>query len=460
MTYAGNSKGPFGKEKIMIVGLLLSYFVTEVSLHVIGFFSLLNCFFLYFGVFESILGQISFMLYIIAILWAMKLYIYGFSAKAVVQNLPFIKENTILHSFYNLTELNEISFPTILKNPNYFDISFSNLRFWFKLFLPIPRFHCPNIKCQTDIVYHTPDPTLQEVESSKWKLDVYFDSTNQLVDRPIFIYIHGGAWIVGDKREQGLPILYHLASKGWVCFTINCNLRLFFVLPYFKIFKKKKDRLSPKNKWPKHIIDCKRAVAWIKKNCRQFKASPDYVVISGGSAGGHLCTLLCLTPNEPEFEPGLEKDSTSVQACVSIYGVYDFSDRNKLCAFDFKKFLSHYVIDVKNLHIQEEWNKASPIDRVTIHSKVPFFAIHGDLDELVPVESCRNFLAHYQKIVSDASLYYLELPGTHHAFDLMLSPRTIFTIYAIEKFLYDSFVLHQIQNLKNKEQKEESNNII
>ena len=50
------------------------------------------------------------------------------------------------------------------------------------------------------------------------------------------VYIHGGAWVIGDKREQGKPMMFELVARGWVCVSINY-------------------RLSPKAAWPDHIVD-------------------------------------------------------------------------------------------------------------------------------------------------------------------------------------------------------------
>ena len=66
------------------------------------------------------------------------------------------------------------------------------------------------------------------------------------------VYIHGGAWIIGDKREQGFPMLLELARRGWVCVTINY-------------------RLSPKATWPDHIVDCKMAVAWVREHIARVR---------------------------------------------------------------------------------------------------------------------------------------------------------------------------------------------
>ena len=66
------------------------------------------------------------------------------------------------------------------------------------------------------------------------KLDVY-RGPGDVANRPAFLYIHGGGWTVGDKREQGLPLLHHMARNGWVCFSANY-------------------RLSPGGTFPDHLV--------------------------------------------------------------------------------------------------------------------------------------------------------------------------------------------------------------
>ena len=58
---------------------------------------------------------------------------------------------------------------------------------------------------------------------------------------------------------------------------------------------------------------------------REFGGDPEFVVITGGSAGGHLSSLAALTANDPQFQPEFEEADTRVQAAVPFYGVYDFT---------------------------------------------------------------------------------------------------------------------------------------
>ena len=105
--------------------------------------------------------------------------------------------------------------------------------------------------------------------------------------RPTLLQIHGGAWIVGSKNEQGIPLMLHLAARGWVCVSANY-------------------RLSPRATFPDHLVDVKRAIAWIREHGAEYGANPDFLVVTGGSAGGHLAALVALTANDPEYQPGFE----------------------------------------------------------------------------------------------------------------------------------------------------------
>ena len=59
----------------------------------------------------------------------------------------------------------------------------------------------------------------------------------------MLLQIHGGAWILGSKNEQGIPLMVELASHGWVCVSADY-------------------RLSPRATFPDHLVDLKRAIAW------------------------------------------------------------------------------------------------------------------------------------------------------------------------------------------------------
>ena len=112
---------------------------------------------------------------------------------------------------------------------------------------------------------------------------------------PVLVQVPGGGWAIGMRRPQAYPLMSHFADRGWICVS----------LAY---------RVSPRHTWPDHIIDIKRALSWVKANIASFGGDPDFVAITGGSAGGHLASLAALSPNDPSFQPGFEDADTSVVA--------------------------------------------------------------------------------------------------------------------------------------------------
>ncbi|MBX3286242.1 MAG: alpha/beta hydrolase [Actinobacteria bacterium] len=231
---------------------------------------------------------------------------------------------------------------------------------------------------------------------------------------PVLVQVHGGAWVIGNKEQQALPLLAHMAERGWVCVSINY-------------------RLSPRATWPDHIVDVKRALAWVKANIADHGGDPDFVCITGGSAGGHLCSLAALTANEPAFQPGFEDADTSVVAAVPFYGVYDLTNRDGTGRADMDGMLERLVMKASRTDAFDVWEQASTMSWVG-HDAPPFFVIHGENDSLVPVEQARSFVA-MLRAASANPVAYAELPGAQHAFEVFDSPRTIFTAGAVHRFL-------------------------
>jgi acetyl esterase/lipase len=243
------------------------------------------------------------------------------------------------------------------------------------------------------------------------------------VRRPAILQIHGGAWVIGDKREQGIPLLKAMARRGWV--GVNANYRL-----------------SPGATWPDHLVDCKRALAWIREHADEHGIDPSFVAVTGGSAGGHLATMVALTQGDPRYQPGFEDADTSVQACVPFYAVYDFTNRDGTMPSQFLEwFLQPLVVKAFLDDEPERFAEASPLDQVRPDAP-PFFVIHGDHDTLAPVADARRFARELGE-VSEAPVVYLELHGAQHAFDVMTSIRTRRVVRAVDRFLSTLWVRHR-----------------
>lgn len=250
-------------------------------------------------------------------------------------------------------------------------------------------------------------------------LDVYraADPEARLEKAPVLLQVHGGGWTMGSKDHQGLPLMQHLAAKGWVCVAINY-------------------RLAPRDPFPAQIEDVKRAIAWIKDHIAEHGGDPEYLVITGGSAGGHLASLAALTPGDPTYQPGFEDADTSVQAAVPHYGVYDFAGSTGMRRAELMRdrFLAPKVVRRRWEEAPEVFEAGSPLLRVGVDAP-DFFVIHGTHDTLVPVEQARTFVELVQER-SRRTVVYAELPGAQHAFDVFPSVRSAHVVRAIDRYVH------------------------
>ncbi|TQV84673.1 alpha/beta hydrolase [Exilibacterium tricleocarpae] len=266
----------------------------------------------------------------------------------------------------------------------------------------------PEVECLKNIIFHRSN-------GLNLKLDIR-RPRSVTSPRPVLLQIHGGAWTykLGSKDRQALPLMNHLAAHGWVCVAISY-------------------RLSPLATFPDHIIDCKRALAWVKTHIAEYGGDPDFILATGGSAGGHLSALLALTPNQTQWQPGFEGADTRVQGCIPFYGIYDFCNSNRQQLNNgLESWLERMVIKSPTQESPDTYRLASPI--VHVHPQAPpFFVIQGDTDTLVPAAEGRHFVDAL-RAVSKQPVVYAEIPRAQHAFDLFPSLRTQRVVHAVEEF--------------------------
>lgn len=278
---------------------------------------------------------------------------------------------------------------------------------WKQLARPF-NFRTEGIRRLRNIVY---------TDGPRGMLDIFLpDGEDAVAKAPVLLQVHGGGWTVGQKEHQAMPLMTRMAAKGWICVAINY-------------------RLAPHNRWPAHIIDVKKSIAWIKENIAEYGGDPDYIVVTGGSAGGHLAALAALTPGAEDFQPGFEDADTSVQAAVPFYGVYDFAGatglKNAVRVRD--TFFSNRLMEKPWSEAPESFEAASPILQITPDAP-DFFVLHGELDSLASVEEARLFVAGLRR-VSKKSVVYGELPGAQHAFDIFHSIRAAHVVRAVDRYL-------------------------
>jgi acetyl esterase/lipase len=288
-----------------------------------------------------------------------------------------------------------------------------------RLINPFSSWRDDQVQLTKDVVYY-------EIGTYKLKLDIRRsrDISQQAEASPVLFHIHGGAWTqgYGSKKEQGIPLMMEMARRGWVCVSIDY-------------------RLSPKATFPEHIIDCKRALVWAKENIKQYGGNPEFIVVTGGSAGGHLSSLLALSANVPEFQPGFENIDTRVQGCVPYYGIYDLLDTQKLqLSIGLEIVLRKSIIKQTKEENPSLYALMSPISHINTDAP-PFMLIHGDKDSLTSLGEAQYFASELDAI-SKQTVDFAEIPGAQHAFDIFSSLRSDYVMLGVAERLgqwYNNF---------------------
>ena len=219
---------------------------------------------------------------------------------------------------------------------------------------------------------------------------------------PVLVQIHGGGWMVGDRTEQAYPLMSLMCELGWVCASVSY-------------------RLSPRATWPAQIDDVKAAIAWLRDNVAAHGGDPDFIALTGGSAGGHLTMLAALDP------------VTAVRAAAPYYGPPDWTNRAAYRHDLIGPALAAKIIKQPLSEARQIYSDGSPLDR--IHPDAPpFFILQGSLDNLVSAADARTF-ARELTATSQSPVAYAELPGAWHAFDLFGSTRAHAAAHAVADFL-------------------------
>lgn len=252
-------------------------------------------------------------------------------------------------------------------------------------------------------------------------LDIWRSANTRETPAPVLVFVPGGAWLYGKARYQGHALLSHLAARGWLCLAVDY-------------------RVSPRHRWPRHMLDVKAAIAWARANAAAHGGDPRFVAVAGASAGGHLAALAALSGDDPEFNAELGGADATVDAAVSLYGRYDWEDRSTTERDQFMGFLEHLVVRKTQRAHPEVFRAASPLARIA-SSAPPFFVVHGTADSVIPVAQAHAFVEHL-RAESHSPVGYLELPGAQHAFDLFDGARTGPVCVAVAAFLEAMYLRH------------------
>jgi acetyl esterase/lipase len=146
----------------------------------------------------------------------------------------------------------------------------------------------------------------EDADKVRHKLDLFVPKGAK--DFPVVVFVHGGAWVHGDKDFLGIYSRFGQSCAKQGVGVVVCNYRL-----------------SPGVKHPEHIRDVARAFAWTSKNIKKYGGRSDQIFVSGHSAGGQLAALLATNDKYLKAE-GLEL--SAIRGVIAMSGPYRIPEQN------------------------------------------------------------------------------------------------------------------------------------
>src|SRR5215203_3958705 len=162
----------------------------------------------------------------------------------------------------------------------------------------------------------TPNIKYSTANNTDLKLDLYLPK-NRAAAVPVLMLFHGGGWVGGEKERNVFQLLPYL-SMGWAVLNVEY-------------------RLAGNSPAPAAVEDCRCALRWVFYQAKQYNFDTSKIVLTGGSAGGHLALMTGMLPEKSEFDrqcPTADETRWNqsgepplkVAAIVNFYGITDVAD--------------------------------------------------------------------------------------------------------------------------------------
>ncbi|NQU12050.1 alpha/beta hydrolase [bacterium] len=235
-----------------------------------------------------------------------------------------------------------------------------------------------------------------DCDGRKLRLDLYRPADGA-GPWPVILWVCGGGWRGCSKDD---PPRW-LAECGFALASIEY-------------------RVSGEAIAPANIHDCKAAVRWLRAHAGEHRLDPERIGAWGGSAGGHLVALLGVSHGVAELEgTGGNPDwSSAVRAACDFCGPSDLT-RMAIPAVR-QRFAVLYEVTAQYLGgpVEERLDLARLVSPITYASKSspPLLIVHGQDDDVVPVEESLELHEALQQAGADVTLQVRERTG--HGLDV------------------------------------------
>ena len=216
-------------------------------------------------------------------------------------------------------------------------------------------------------------------------LDILQPKEASIEKRPGVIVIHGGGWVEGTKEGHSESTCLRYVEKGFVCANVEYRLA----------------KAAPA---PAAVGDVLNAAHWFEDNAKKYNVDTRRIVVTGGSAGGHLSLMVGMTPKSAKLGP-----PAKIAAVVNFYGITDVGDQ----------LGGPHLQDYAVTWLPEQSGRLELATRVSPMTYVrkglpPILTIHGDADQTVPYEHGVKLTKALRDAGDDAEL--VSVPQGEHGF--------------------------------------------
>lgn len=192
-------------------------------------------------------------------------------------------------------------------------------------------------------------------------MDIYQPREDIAKYRPLIMLIHGGAFIVGDKRDDfQVRLAKYYAKMGYVVVSINYRMGYVFLPGAYGNMERCIYRA---------VQDSRAAIRYMIHYKKKYHIDPNKIFVAGNSAGGFIALKTAFMNDDEAYE------STK----ANLFMLYDDLGCLDCSTNDYKE-------DIKIDAVINMWGALTDIDILDKNEQIPTLLIHGDSDRIVPYD--------------------------------------------------------------------------
>lgn len=256
-------------------------------------------------------------------------------------------------------------------------------------------------------------------QSASQRLDIYLPSEGD-GPFPTLIFIHGGAFVFGQKRDVQFLHAIEGINRGYAVVSVE-------------------HRVAFEAQFPSALYDFKAAIRFLRANATKYMLDGNRFASGGDSAGGYYAVMAAATQGNPAYEDfsmGNEAYSSNVKAVVSWYGVYDLLLQNNTPngdpTLEDPEFpgIDQLLFGAPSKDIEGLMRFTNPLNFITT-AFPPVFIQHGSDDQIVSVKQAYMLEERVRKICGAERVSMEIIEGCDHG---GLDPRLYEQEYLVKAF--------------------------